>query len=1018
MFKNCIPLILVDYSKINDKGVILKSGINQLILTAAIFTLPSLTAEPFHKYEVPLIISNDLDGIQSRQEVFQFLTALASAEPGQYLAKNNLESSIKNKLNEWQNTVLSSDDIELIQLFQRAVRNFNSFSEQKTNVITTYYKHYQTPNFFIPSIELIFDVTDTSVVVTTKLAVTRNSQNTTLILDGRDQQVHQVLINGQLIPRDQYHVTYHELIIKNIPAEDQFNVEIQSQIDPFSNTTLEGMYVCRDWLTTQCESEGARRIFFTLDRPDVLSRITTTIIADKNKYPYRVSNGNLMHESENLDGRTIIIWQDPFPKPSYLFACVLGNFSLLTSHFTTRSGNEVELQVYVEPGKESRASYSLYALKKAMEFDELFFDREYDLSCLKMVGIPDFNSGAMENKGLMIFNDTLLLVDSASGTDGAFRSVACVIAHEYFHNWSGNRVTIRNWFEIALKEAFTDWRAIRFGEWMFGEEFLRPKDVCALKEHQFPEEYSEEGHPIMVESYVDAHSIYDSTTYTKGREVFRTFEIYVDSLIPGGFREALNIYFSKNDGKAVTFRELLSAADEVLARVGRDTSQFERWFHQPGTPNVEIKMNYLEEQEQVEFIISQSCPHPQTGLAQKPFVIPFSIELIGQNGLILPKQNLILDEESVRLTFAAKERPSPIFMHGYSAPVILHYDYSSEDFARIIKFTDDAYCRWEASQNYSIDVITKMMVAADNDSKIEFRCAEKEIVFKDLLQVYVDALQNKSFSPLAKAQILHIPSVRALSQALNEYDFAKLTRFQEIFKSQLALICKDILAEIFKEMENLPAYKPTSEQMQIRELRSAALNLLSKVHVNYLQVLYDQYKNADNFNDSMMAFATFVNGESSFKEEVINHFYEKWKDDKAVFNYWLGAQASSSTCTVDDLIRLESVQGYDRKNPNHLRSVIRVFTMNLGCYHDSEGKGYRYVVDKILEAGLFNPMLAHNYLVGGAVQDFDNLPPKQQALMAKELERLKSDDVPAQTRDLVMKMLKRYEEKIASRFCR
>jgi aminopeptidase N len=977
-----------------------------------IFVFSSLTAELHLQSKTSFILPENLKALdltQNRSEIFQFLNALTLVEPDQSFEQRD-ESTLKDILNGWQEAVLTSDDIGIIQLYQRAVRNFNSFSAEKTEAITTYYKHYRTPSFYIPQIKLNFDILDTDVIITTQLTVTRNSSEKTLILDGRDQQVDQVLVNGQIIPKSQYKVTFHELILFNIPDEDQFNVEIQSRIDPFNNTTLEGMYVCKDWLTTQCESEGARRIFFTLDRPDVLSRITTTIVADKEKYPFRLSNGNLIHESLKADGRSVIIWEDPFPKPSYLFACVLGNFSLLTSHFTTRSGNPVELQVYVEPGKESRASYSLYALRKAMEFDELFFDREYDLSCLKMVGIPDFNSGAMENKGLMIFNDIRLLVDSTSGTDSVFREVARVIGHEYFHNWSGNRVTIRNWFEIALKEAFTDWRAIRFGEWLFGEEFLRPKDVCALKEFQFPEEYSEKGHPIMVESYVDAHSIYDCTTYIKGREIFRAFELFVDSLIPGGFREALNIYFSKNDGKAVTFRELLSAADEVLARVGKDSSQFERWFHQPGTPHVKVEMNYLPDRDLVEFFITQSCVHPKTGLDQKPFVIPFSVELIGKEGVLLPRMKKILDEEKMHLIFSVKERPTPIFMHGYSAPVALSFNYSLEDLARIVRFTDDAYSRWEACQNYSIAIIHQMMLAAENDPAIVVKCAQKEPVFVDLLQVYADVLKNQSLSSLAKAQILQIPSERALSQALGEYDFAKLARFQMIYQFQLALACKTHLIDIINEYADLPPYKPTSQPMQVRELKNAALSLLSKIDSDYHQDVYRQYKQADNFNDSMMAFAISINNSNAFKDSIIRHFYEKWKEDKAVFNYWLSVQASSPECTVEDLKRLESIEGYDRKNPNHVRSVLRTFSQNLGCYHDPKGEGYSYLIGRILEISLYNPMLAHGLAVG-CIQDFENLPSNQQALMAKELKHLKLDSVPAQTRDLVGKILKRYEDR-------
>lgn len=955
------------------------------------------------------------DAVQdlSPLEIKQFLENLVQTESENSELLNVLsiplqisQASTKNFINALQTVVLNSDDIDLIQLYHRAVRNYNSLAKEKANPVTTYYKHYRAPDFYIPDIQLTFDVKDEYVHVVSSLSIVRNRKGASLILDGRDHQVQKVLINGELIPRSQYKVTKHELILLNTPDDEQFLLEIHSLIDPFHNTTLEGMYLCNNWLTTQCESEGARRIFFTLDRPDVLSRITTTIIADKSQYPYRLSNGNLLEEANLEDGRTSITWQDPFPKPSYLFACVLGNFSMLKDNFTTRSGLEVELQVYVEQGKENRAFYSLYALKKAMEFDELFFDREYDLSCLKMVGIPDFNSGAMENKGLMIFNDTRLLVDSQSGTDSAFRSVAHVVSHEYFHNWSGNRVTVRNWFEIALKEAFTDWRAIRFGEWLFGEEFIRPKDVCALREYQFPEEYSENAHPIMVESYVDAHAIYDGTTYVKGREVFRAFEKFVDSLVPGGFREALNIYFSKNDGKAVTFRELLSAADEVLARAGMDSKQFERWFHQQGTPQIHVEMIFDEDKGSAEFIVSQSCPNPKTGALQQPFVIPFSIELVGNEGIISQKIDRILYEETTRFSFAVEEKPTPIFMHSYSAPVILHYDYTMQDLARIMKFTDDAFSRWEASQNYAFLAIKTML---NNETQ------NKPSNFKDFFAVYLQGLQDPGLSPLAKVQLLQIPSVRALSQELDNYDFVKLAHYQKLFKKQLSIHCKPLLQKIYNDLNGKQDYAPTSEQMQVRELRNACLCLLaSSEDRNYQNILFEQYKSADNFNDMMVAFSGSLGHKNPHREFVRQDYYDKWKNDKAVFNYWLSAQASLSKCTVENLIELESVEGYDSRNPNHIRSVCRVFCMNLGCYHDAEGKGYRYMVDKILEVGKFNPMLAHNYLADEAFQDFENLPEHQRALMAREIERLQDSDAPAQTRDLVSRMLKRYKESQAT----
>ncbi len=955
-------------------------------------------------------------------EIHRFLNMIATAEVDQWqqvLLELHLQfpqlafdSSTRNVLNRLKAKVLESDDLDLIKLYNRAIRNHDALSLEKAEPVTCYYKHYQPPAFLIPDIHLIFDIADSQVFVTSDLTIKRNGKESSLILDGKEHQVFEVRINGQLISKENYKVTPHELILLDIPEDETFKVTVKSIINPFTNDSLEGMYPCGQWLTTQCESEGARRIFFTLDRPDVLSRISTTIIADKERYPYRLSNGDLEEEQILEDGRAMITWHDPFPKPSYLFACVLGRFSQLTSHFTTRSGKEVKLQVFVEPGKESRAHYALFALKKAMEFDEKFFDREYDLTSLKMVGIPDFNSGAMENKGLMIFNDIRLLVDSQSGTDKSHRDVAHVVGHEYFHNWSGNRVTVRNWFEIALKEAFTDLRAMLFSEWLFGAEFVRPKAVRVLRENQFPEEYSAAGHPIMVESYVDAHSIYDQTTYTKGREVFRTLKNYIDFLIPDGFREVQNLYFQRYDGQAVTFRELLSAANEVLKRIGKDLSLFERWFYQPGTPLIEAQMNYDAKNEMVELVFAQSCLHPRTGQKQEPFQIPFSFELLGKDGkMIYPIFASILEDETTVFKIPAPEKPTPIFMHGYSAPIILHYDYSLEDLACIVKYTEDAFCRWEAAQNYSIMAVKEMKMRIDSDSSLESRALKGELVFADLHQLYVQALKSRQLSPLAKAQILEIPSIRSLSQAFDYYDFERLNQLRSLFIQQLALACKPSLEQLLNEYPTPMIYEPYSEQMQIRELRYASLMLLSLVDQSYREKVFAQYKTAANFDDCVSAFNICLSMENSYKEFVIADFYHKWRDDKAVFNFWLSTQAFSADCTVDDLRRLESVKGYDGKNPNHVRSLLRMFISNLHCYHHTSGAGYSYIVDKILEIAKFNPLLAHNYIAIPAFLDFEKLSPHQQALMAQEMKRLLSDGVPPQTRDLVERKLEYYDAK-------
>jgi aminopeptidase N len=530
--------------------------------------------------------------------------------------------------------------------------------------------------------------------------------------------------------------------------------------------------------------------------------------------------------------------------------------------------------------------------------------------------------------------------------------------------------------------------------------------VRILRESQFPEEYSIEGHPIMVESYVDAHSIYDHTTYIKGREVFRTLKNYMDLFVPNGFKEMQNLYFSRYDGQAVTFRELLSAANDVLKRVNKNLSLFERWFHQPGTPIIQANMRYDHEEKMVELTLKQSCPHPKTGQEQEPFQIPFSFELLGKDGTtIQPKFFCVLENESTQFKIASSERPTPVFIHGYSAPVILHYDYTLEDLACIVKHTDDAFSRWEAAQNYSIMALKEMMVRINVDSDIELKALRGELMFADLHQLYVQALKSSQLSPLAKAQILDIPSIRALSQAFDYYDFERLSQLRSLFVQQLALACQPSLESLLMEYPAPLIYEPHSEQMQIRELRNASLSLLALVDSSYQAKILAHYQSATNFDDVVSAFNLCLSMGNPYKEFVISDFYHKWKNDKAVFNFWLSSQASSPECTVDELRRLESVTGFDAKNPNHIRSIFRVFTTNLSCYHHSSGEGYQYIVDKILEVSKFNPLLAHNYLAIPAFLDFEKLPVQQQNLMAKELERLLNDTVPAQTRDLVERML-------------
>lgn len=957
-------------------------------------------------YKMLFVSSLLVSGLQAQNmDRGKFLETIASTEAADWdQTVENLstqypdlkDSTLYDELNRLTTEISTQNNLSLIESLKRAVQNYNEFAKEKTEPFTLYYKNYQPPAFSIPNIELTLDVEANRVLVTSNLQVQRKSGERSLVLNGVGHKVFFVELNGKVLSRNEYRITPNELILLDAPKENSFSLVIKSEIDPFHNQSLEGLYLSGKVLTTQCESEGARRIFYTLDRPDVLSRITTTIIADANKYPYRLSNGNLLEECVLEDGRKKIVWEDPIPKPSYLFATVLGDFSKLEDSFTTRSGRKVILETYVEQGKEARASYSLTALKAAMHFDQEFFDREYDLDYLKMVAIPDFNSGAMENKGLMIFNETALLVDQHSGTDANFRQVATTVAHEYFHNWSGNRVTVRNWFELALKEAFTDMRAMLFGEWMFDVAFNRPKDVAYLREFQFPEELSEMGHPIMVESYVNPRSIYDSTTYTKGREVFRTLQNYMNMKVEEGFRKAQNLYFSLYDGQAVTFRELLSAADQILKENTKESiAQFERWFNQQGTPIVTARIDYKPKGKAL-LTVTQSCIHPKTGKEQEPLLIPFSYEFLKEDGSVaIEKKNFVLSKKTHEFKIETKERLIPIFMHNFSAPVCLDYNYSMEDLATLMKGSTDSFSQWEAGQNYALAVMKEMLNGATANAKFT--------------QPYFEALANPNLSSLAKAQILQIPSLRAMAQKYDVYDFPELKKVRDQFIQRLATDCQLVLVKIIEEHPEPTSYASNTDQMQIRELRGTCFSLLSKVDPNAAQNIYADYLKAQNFTTTLSSFRILVHSDSSLKKEAILDFYNKAKDDRMLLLHWLRIQASSPFTTVADLKELMKTEGFDPKNPNQLRSILTVFTLNLDKYHDSKGEGYAFLVDQIIEVGAFNPHIAYGSLATVAFIDFEKLPTKQQKLMAKEMKRLLDPEVPVEIRNLAKKMLESVE---------
>lgn len=909
-----------------------------------------------------------------------------------------IEESDKRILNDLAPQVLATDNKKLISLFRRAVRNHDTLNPNKqVDPIPLYNKHYKKPPFLIPETYLELNVQEDHVEVTTWLKVKRNSKADWLILDAKDHEVVEIKVDWTVLPPECYKVTKHEIIIYTIPKNQdnkEFDVEIVSKIRPFENDSGQGLYTCGKWLTTQCESEGARGIFPTLDRPDVLSKYTTTIVADGEKYPYCISNGNLVTEHRNgKTGRILLEWEDPFPKPSYLFATVMGDFGVLEDIFITRSGRSVKLEVFMEKGKEERAKFSLWALKMAMKYEEEFFDREYDLDSLKMVAMPKFNAGAMENKGLIIFNESAILVDPTCATDQDYLFVIMVISHEYCHNWSGNRVTVRNWFELALKEAFTDFRCSQFMNWLFGAELIRPHEVKVLRERQFPQDASPNAHPIQVESYITSDEIYDGTTYIKGREVFRMLKTILDSKKENGFRLAQNAYFDKYDGQAVTFNELL----EILQTVSKvDLDQFRRWFDQPGTPTIKAAMF-----KDGSIFCVQTCPHPKTKESQENFHIPLYFEMLDRNGNVTYPKTLSEIRNSM-IFVGPTEKSIPVFNHDFSAPIRVEYEYTNEELEVIIQHASDPFARHEAIGIYLKRVLNEAYQAA--------KSSQDYTLSQEMIKFYESVLKGDKLSPLLKAALFELPTIRSIVEKDEVYDFQAAKKAQDMVKRGLVNMDLILLELLYTQYPDPKTYDPTSpdfkDEIAIRRLRNTCYAQLSENPLLFGEMIIKDYETAKNFNNQFELLKVIVEMDYPGKDNLLHEFFCIWKDDPTILCNWIDLQTGASNCTAESLERIFNTDGFKKDNPDHMRSLIRTFVNNLAAYHANPEANYKHVTDIILEFAEINQSVASHYLAEDAFMDYAKLPPQLKSLMQVQLERLKEPGVCLELRAIADKHLK------------
>lgn len=872
---------------------------------------------------------------------------------------------------------------------------------------TTYLKDYRVPDYLILNTDLQVDLTDERAHITTTLTLQRNpaatSAATELLLHGVGLSLVSVTIDGRTLSETEYRVDDTSLTLLNTSASFTLQTIVESQ--PQLNTSMEGLYKSRTMYCTQCEAEGFRKITYYLDRPDVMSEFTTTIIADK-KYPVLLSNGNLMAQGE-LDGdRHFATWHDPFKKPAYLFALVAGELSHLEDQFVTALGRTVTLKIFVEEKDLDKCTHAVTSLKNAMRWDEEVYGREYDLDIFMIVAVDDFNMGAMENKGLNIFNTSCVLAKPETTTDAGFQRVEGVVAHEYFHNWSGNRVTCRDWFQLSLKEGFTVYRDAEFSADMGSRTVKRVEDVSLLRTLQFAEDAGPMAHPIRPESYIEISNFYTMTIYEKGAEVVR---MLANLLGPEDFRKGTDLYFERHDGQAVTTDDFVQALADAS---GRDLTQFKRWYSQAGTPRISVCDSYDEAAGEYTLTFTQTCPatpeaQPQSQSAEQkklPFHIPVAMGLLGSAGdLPLKLKGQSVNSESadnthcvLELTQATQsfvfeglfEHPVPSLLRGFSAPVKLHYDYSRAALKQLMTSDSDGFNRWDASQQLALHVLNDFQLAYARG--VDLRELQ---VDENLLDSYRLILADTSLDPAMVAYMLTLPSEAYLSELAEQIDVEAIHHSRKALRKHIAQVLRDELATLYNAYDHQQAYAATASAIAQRSLKNVALGYLMLLdEMEFISACENQYRQANNMTDVMAALTQLVNcvAAQTQAETALSHFYEHWQNESLVVNQWLSVQAS---CTLaGTLARVQALQthsAYDAKNPNKIRALVATFcNANAISFHNlaDGGGGYRFLADEIIRLNQKNPQIAARLL--SPLIKWKKYSSERQALMKAELERI------------------------------
>jgi aminopeptidase N len=824
---------------------------------------------------------------------------------------------------------------------------------------TIYLKDYKVAVFLIEKTKLTFDLGEIQTSVTAELAVVRNiaseDLSDNLVLDGSaGLDLQWVKVDGQLLHPSDYHQDAESLTIFNLP--DQCVVTTEVFIKPHLNTTMMGLYRSRTMYCTQCEAEGFRDITYYLDRPDVMAEFTTTVIGDQQQYPILLSNGNPIERGTIDGGRHFVTWHDPFKKPAYLFALVAGTLSVVNDSFVTSSGREVHLQIFVEEKDLDKCDHAMLSLKRSMRWDEEVYGREYDLDIFMIVAVDDFNMGAMENKGLNIFNTSAVLVNPKTSTDAAFQRIEAIVAHEYFHNWSGNRVTCRDWFQLSLKEGFTVFRDSQFSSDMNSPVVKRIEDAAILRTHQFAEDGGPMAHSVQPDSYMEINNFYTVTIYEKGAEVVGMYHTLLGAET---FRKGSDLYFDRHDGQAATVEDFVVSMEDAS---GRDLSQFRRWYKQSGTPVLTVTSTFDEQAEKYTLNFKQHCPDTPGQTNKLPFVIPIKLGLVGADG-----EDLILNSDGqtqIIFEFTGMEQslifdnitvePVPSMLRGLSAPVKLSYQYSDEELAHLMAHDSDGFNRWDAGQTLSLTILQQLS---------EDSLGGRELTLNsNLIDAFARLLKDESLDPAMVALMLQLPGEALMHQLTDTINPEAIHDARNFVRVALAGALKDELLDVYSRFNTPVDYKPDAEQIGRRSLKNAALGYLMLVGKDGVSLAWSQYQQADNMTDKAAALSALVNcpAAADYATQALAAFEQEYRDEALVMNLWLQIQAINSQS--GGLSRVETLMhhsAFTMTNPNKVRSLIGGFcSANLVNFHSADGAGYRFLREQILSLNKTNPQVA------------------------------------------------------------